>query len=128
LKLEEKEDKMSYTPDVNDLNPNEDTLSQATSAVSLAKESMLESEVSTPAMERKESVFEPTVTQEVEKKVVQPQVSEKYADESERRLAEFVIAKEMERALTNGAAAREVRDAQIAGLVTESDKVRKATL
>jgi hypothetical protein len=87
---------MSYTPE-------ENTLSQATSAIAASKESILESREN--------------------KAVVQPVVSENYVDEKERRLAEFCIEKDKKRAAANGAEAREVRDRQINSLTGDSDKV-----
>jgi hypothetical protein len=122
----------SSTPDKSE----EGTLSHATSTVSsLAKESKFAaSQEISPPPTRKESVFEsPAPSENKDSKTtavptVKPQVTEKYADENEKRLAEFVLAKEKKQATTNGTAAREVRDEQINGLVKESDKVNKATL
>jgi hypothetical protein len=54
--------------------------------------------------------------------------SRKYQDESERRLAEFVDAADRKRTAANGAKAQEIRNARIASLVKESDKVGILTL
>jgi ABC-type Fe3+/spermidine/putrescine transport system ATPase subunit len=93
---------MSYTPEREEAN----TLSQATSAATVSKESILESKE--------------------KKAVVQPKVTEVYKDENERRLAEFCIEKDKIQAASNGAQAREKRDKQITSLTGESDKVRNA--
>jgi hypothetical protein len=93
---------MSYTPEREEA----DTLSQATSAAIVSKESILESNE--------------------KKAIVQPKVTEVYKDENERRLAEFCIENDKKRVAANGAQAREIRDKQINSLTGESDKVRNA--
>jgi hypothetical protein len=105
---------MSYTPvEENTLPQEESSLSYATSVGKLSKESIL----------GEATVQDIKITERV-----QPEVQEKtseYADENERRLTEFVIAKDLKLATANGAQAQELRNSQIASLVEESEKVSK---
>jgi hypothetical protein len=108
------QEEMSYTPvEENTLPQEESSLSYATSVGKLSKESIL----------GEATVQDIKITERV-----QPEVQEKtseYADENERRLTEFVIAKDLKLATANGAQAQELRNSQIASLVEESEKVSK---
>jgi hypothetical protein len=106
---------MSYTPKTE---KEEYFEAHATSAISLSKsETLLESSSLAPTPMKVEQKMNP-----VQPKVQEPKVTE-YKNEGERRLAEFVDAADRKRAAANGAQAQEIRNAQIAALVEESDKV-----